>query len=121
MKRTVLVMMMLALGCSLSFAAGSRQQSAGSAGQTTVVLYTWWADAEQAMGEALVADFEKANPTITVEQNYISYNDYHSKINTMIASGTTPDLMFLNEYLINELGEKGVIEDLYPFYFMADT
>ena len=94
-------------------ARGSSQQSGG---RENVVLYTWWADAERTMGEALVRDFRAAHSDINVEENYIAYNDYHSKINTMIASGSPPDVMYLNEYLINEWGERGVTEDLFPYY-----
>jgi multiple sugar transport system substrate-binding protein len=68
------------------------------------------------MSEALVADFEKAHPNIKVEQNYIAYADYQSKINTMIASGTTPDVLYLPEFLINDWGEKGVTADIFPFF-----
>jgi multiple sugar transport system substrate-binding protein len=119
MKKLIVTVLILALGCTLVFAGGKQQSQsggAGQAGQTKLVEYTWWSDAERAMGEALVADFEKANPGIRVEQNYIAYNDYHSKINTMIASGTTPDIMYLNEFLVNEWGEKGVTADLSSYY-----
>jgi len=71
------------------------------------------------MGEALIKDFRAAHPDIQVEENYVAYNDYHSKINTMIASGSPPDVMYLNEFLINEWGEKGVTADLFPYYQKA--
>jgi multiple sugar transport system substrate-binding protein len=116
MKKLIVTVLILVLGCSLVFAGGKQQGQNGGAGQTKVVEYTWWSDAERAMGEALVADFEKAYPNIKVEQNYIAYNDYHSRINTMIASGSTPDIMYLNEFLVNEWGEKGVTADLVPYY-----
>jgi multiple sugar transport system substrate-binding protein len=121
MKRCIVTVSVLVLGCTLAFAGGGQQGTTGStAGKTKIVEYTWWADAERAMGEALVAEFEKANPNITVEQNYIAYNDYHSKINTMIASNSTPDIMYLNEYLINDWGEKGITEDLTAHYRDAE-
>jgi multiple sugar transport system substrate-binding protein len=120
MKRCIVTVFVLVLGCTLAFAGGRQQGSSGStADKTKIVEYTWWSDAERAMGEALVAEFEKANPDVSVEQNYIAYNDYHSKVNTMIASGTTPDVFYLNEYLINEWGEKGVTEDLTAHYRAA--
>jgi multiple sugar transport system substrate-binding protein len=118
MKKLFVSALILVFGGALVFASGGSQASGGGAAsaKTKLVLYTWWADAERAMGEALIADFEKSHPNVTVEQNYIAYNDYHSKINTMIASGTTPDVMYLNEFLINEWGEKGVTADLFPYY-----
>jgi multiple sugar transport system substrate-binding protein len=37
----------------------------------------------------------------------------------MMASGNPPDVFFLNEYLLNEWGEKGAVEDLYPYFNKA--
>jgi multiple sugar transport system substrate-binding protein len=115
-KGIVLAILVAALCYTQVFAAGDQQASDGAGKPTKLVLYSWFSDAERTMSEALIGDFENAHPNIKVEQNYIAYNDYHSKINTMIASGATPDLIYLNEFLINEWGEKGVTADLNPYY-----
>jgi multiple sugar transport system substrate-binding protein len=116
MRKIAGVFLAAAVVSQMAFAGGNAQRSGGGTPQKTVVFYSWWADAERSMGEALVADFEAANPGIKVEQNYIAYADYLSKINTMVASNGTPDVFYLNEYLITEWGEKGVVEDMLPFY-----
>ncbi|MDR2793655.1 MAG: extracellular solute-binding protein [Treponema sp.] len=116
MKKTVLFFMCIVLGIGQVFASG---QKANTEGKTTVNFFTWWGDAEKIFGEALVADFEASHPNIHIEQTYVPYNDFHSKINTMIAAGNTPDVYLLNEFLINEWGEKGVGADLAPYYQRA--
>jgi multiple sugar transport system substrate-binding protein len=114
MKKTVLIIMCMVLA-GYVFASGQRAAPRGN----TVNFFTWWGDAEKVFGEALVADFEASHPNIHIEQTYVPYNDFHSKINTMIAAGNTPDVYLLNEFLINEWGEKGVGADLGPYYQKA--
>jgi multiple sugar transport system substrate-binding protein len=97
----------------------AEESAAEDAADGELVFYTWWADAERSMGEALIADFEAQNPGVAVQQNYIAYNDYLSKLNTMVATNSTPDVFFIQEYLANKWGEKGVTADLTPFYAAA--
>jgi multiple sugar transport system substrate-binding protein len=121
MKKIAVVFLMAVFAASSLFAGGQSGGSPGSRadGKAVVSFFTWWGDSEKIFGEALVADFEASHPNIKVEQNYVPYNDFHSKINTMIAAGSTPDVYILNEFLINEWGEKGVGADLYPYYKAA--
>lgn len=79
-------------------------------------LYTWWSTGEQDAGNAVIAEFEQENPNIKVNVNYIPYADYSSKLNTMISADETPDVFFVQEYLVNEWGNKGVGMDLAPLY-----
>jgi multiple sugar transport system substrate-binding protein len=114
-------MFILAMALPLVFGCAKDGQTRAASGEAKkkVVFYTWWADAERTMGEALTAGFEAAYSGAEVEENYIAYSDYHSKINTMIASGSTPDVFQLNEFLVKEWGDKGIIEDQAPFYAAA--
>jgi multiple sugar transport system substrate-binding protein len=117
MKKVILGLLIIAICCTSIFATGGKD--AGASGKEKVVFYTWMSDAERSMSEALIADFRKAHPNIEVEENYVAYNDYLPKINTMVASGSTPDVFYLNEYLVNEWGEKGVTEDQTAYYKAA--
>lgn len=84
--------------------------------QVELELYTWWSTGEQDAGNAVIAEFEQENPNIKVNVNYIPYADYSSKLNTMISADETPDVFFVQEYLVNEWGNKGVGMDLAPLY-----
>ncbi|MDR0909715.1 MAG: extracellular solute-binding protein [Spirochaetaceae bacterium] len=121
MKKMFTIIALLAMVGGSLFANAQKDAGAASAGagQKTVVFYSWWADAEKSMGDALIDDFEAAHPDIKVERNFIAYADYAAKLNTMIASNSAPDVMFLNEYLISEWGEKGTTADLNPYYAKA--
>jgi multiple sugar transport system substrate-binding protein len=116
-KVLIFVLAVLTVG-QMAFASGGSQSGGGAAGAKPVSIYTWWGDSERTMGEALVADFQAAHPDIKVEKNFI-VAEYLSKLNTMMASGSPPDVFYLNEYLLNEWGEKGAVEDLYPYFQKA--
>jgi len=113
MKKLIITVLVCGLTVSGVFAAGGSQSSRG---KTTLTFYSW-ADsgAERTMLESVAADYEASHPNIHIEQNY-GGTEYLSKINTMIASGTTPDVFQINEFLAIDWGEKGVAADLNPYY-----
>ena len=106
-------MLMVLLGASMvlspltAFADGEK---------TKVTFYMWAADAEQEFDRAIVAQYEEEHPDIDIEENYIPYAEYLSKINTMAAAGSMPDIFNLPEGNVFEWGEKGALLDLRPLY-----
>ena len=106
-------MLMVLLGASMvlspltAFADGEK---------TKVTFYMWAADAEQEFDRAIVAQYEEEHPDIDIEENYIPYAEYLSKINTMAAAGRMPDIFNLPEGNVFEWGEKGALLDLKPLY-----
>ena len=106
-------MLMVLLGASMvlspltAFADGEK---------TKVTFYMWAADAEQEFDRAIVAQYEEEHPDIDIEENYIPYAEYLSKINTMAAAGSMPDIFNLPEGNVFEWGEKGALLDLKPLY-----
>ena len=84
--------------------------------EVTLSFYSWWADAEQDMGKALIADFEAQNPGIKIEPTFIDVDDYLSKLNALVAADTMPDVYYMNEYLVSDWGNAGVSADLAPLF-----
>ena len=109
-------MLMVLLGASMvlspltAFADGEK---------TKVSFYAWAVDAEQEFDKAIVAQYEEEHPDIDIEENYIPYAEYLSKINTMAAAGSMPDIFNLPEGNVFEWGEKGALLDLKPLYDKA--
>ena len=68
--------------------------------------------------EKVVEEFEKLNPNIEVVSQHTSADqtDFQAKLNTLVASKSLPDIVWINEYLPVEWGEKGAIEDLTPYF-----
>ncbi|HIU76192.1 MAG TPA: sugar ABC transporter substrate-binding protein, partial [Candidatus Pelethocola excrementipullorum] len=97
--------------------SGQGSESKGDDGdQVTISFYSWWADAEQQMGNALIEAFEKEHPNIKVEPTYIAESDYLSKLNTLVAADNMPDVYYLNEYLVTDWGISGVSADINPLF-----
>ncbi len=90
----------------------AEEETMEEAEEANLVLFSWAGEGERFIAEAFVKNFQADNPNVTVEENYIPYNDYHSKINTLIAAGQTPDVFIINDFLINEWGENGVAVNL---------
>ena len=67
----------------------------------------------QATVDALIADFEAANPGIKVTVEYLTYTDGDDKVNTAIEGGQAPDLIMEGpERLVANWGAKGLMVDL---------
>ncbi|GAA4564251.1 extracellular solute-binding protein [Planotetraspora kaengkrachanensis] len=75
----------------LALAACSSEPSGDSAGAgTTTITYAFWGNNdESATIKSMITAFEKANPTIKVEANWIQ-SDYEQKLQTSIAGGDAP-------------------------------
>ena len=67
----------------------------------------------QATVDALIADFEAANPGIKVTVEYLDYTNGDDKVNTAIEAGAAPDVVMEGpERLVANWGEKGLMVDL---------
>jgi multiple sugar transport system substrate-binding protein len=89
------------------------------AAPVSVSYLTWAGGGQREADERAVAAFNAAHPDIQVTAEFVDYNNFDSKINTLVAAGSPPDVSFLQEYNVNEWGAKGTIEDL-TAYFKAE-
>ena len=63
--------------------------------------------------DALIADFEAANPGVKVTVEYLDYQNGDDKVNTAIEGGAAPDLIMEGpERLVANWGAKGLMVDL---------
>lgn len=74
--------------------AGAQQETSSKPVEITVS--SWGAPDERKVFESVLADFSKANPNIKVKFQHIP-NDYSVKMNTMIAGGKAPDVIFATD------------------------
>lgn len=84
----------IALSASACSSSSGTSATAAKAGPVTI---TWW-DTSDATNEsptykALVADFEKANPTITVKYVNVPFADAQSKFQTAAGATGAPDVL----------------------------
>ncbi|WP_258723359.1 extracellular solute-binding protein [Cellulomonas sp. NS3] len=102
---------LLAAGCS---GGGSGNTSDDSADGTTL---TWWHNSNNEPGkgyyEKVAADFEAANPGVTVEISALAHEDMLTKLDASFQTGDTPDVYM--ERGGGELAahvEAGLVQDL---------
>ncbi|WP_238653339.1 ABC transporter substrate-binding protein [Paenibacillus piscarius] len=140
MIRTRLLGLMAALllisGCTSGAGSGAADgtDGSGSAGQEKTAVQErvklkfslWGNDAQKAMVEGLVNEFEQLHPGVDVEIMTIPFADYQQKLSIMLASRTAPDAGWLAERMIPQLLESGQLVDIAaevkgdPNYHYAD-
>lgn len=76
------------------------------------VLY-WGTPAEEAIVQAMIAAFEAEHPGVQVEGIHTA--DYDSKLKTMLAAGTPPDLFYLKPDDVAEFADTGMVMNLEPY------
>ncbi len=79
-----------------------------------VSFMSWGDESERRMYEIVINDFEAKNPGVKV--NYIfAPDDYYTKLQTMIAGNSAPDIFYLNEGRFAAFAKDGVCLDLGPW------
>jgi len=89
------VLVLAACGRSGTDDASSTPTASVPAGKVTGTITVWAQGAEAEKLPALVKGFEKANPGVKVEVTAIPWPNAHSKYQTAIAGGTTPDVAMM--------------------------
>jgi multiple sugar transport system substrate-binding protein len=83
----------------------------------------WWdetrrnagAPEEQVVWQAVVDDFHAANPNITVKVEVSDWDSYWTKLNTLIAGGTPPDVFAMDAPLYLDWQSRGALLNLQPY------
>ena len=108
-----IIAMLLVLVMVMGLGACSVEQKNDE--KVSITLWTYpignWGNQETV--DALIADFQKANPNIEVKVDYLTYTDGDDKVNTAIEGGSAPDLIMEGpERLVANWGAKGLMVDL---------
>jgi multiple sugar transport system substrate-binding protein len=111
MKRIVFSLMMIAV--LLLTACGAKTGSSG--GQTQLSFMMWGDPAELTVWNQIVKDFEAANPTITVSVEVSDWDSYWTKLKTLLAAKTPPDMFAIDAPLYLDYQSKGVLLNLKPY------
>jgi multiple sugar transport system substrate-binding protein len=99
-KRRVLVLLLLA---AVSF---------GLSAQTTI-KYAFWGNPD-AIGveKDIIEAFEATHPDIKVTPVAVAYNDYHAKLQVLMAGGQAPDVMRIDSYFFQDFLKAGALKDI---------
>jgi multiple sugar transport system substrate-binding protein len=83
--------------------------------KSEVTFMMWGAPEEQSVWQAVVDDFHAANPNVTVKVEVSDWDSYWTKLNTLIAGGTPPDVFAMDAPLYLDWQSRGALLDLQPY------
>ena len=95
-----------------SMLVGSTMPAMAEEEPVELVFCNWGDGTEQEMFEYVFDLFEAENPGVTVTYLYIPYGEYLTKLNTMAASGTMPDLGQMQTENVLLWAENGMYADV---------
>jgi multiple sugar transport system substrate-binding protein len=120
----VTVALLLLTACGGKKAAGGTSQAPGStaevAGVTSQapvsITYMEWGDpAELDVWKAIVSDFEAANPNIKVDVQVSDWDSYWTKLKTLLAANSSPDVFAMDAPLYLDYQSRGSLLNLQPY------
>lgn len=112
MKKSFLVLMIAAM---LLTACGAGGKTNAPAGPVEISFMAWGAPEELAVWQTIADDFHTANPNITVKMDVSDWDSYWTKLNTLFAANTPPDVFAMDAPLYLDWQSRGVLLDLQPY------
>lgn len=95
--------------------AAATQAPAAAAEPVEITYFTFSAAPDHTADlDKMVAAFETANPNIKVKVETAPFDQYFTKLQTLIAGGTAPDTFELNYENFVSYASKGVLADMTP-------
>lgn len=108
-----LVRLALASAGALGLSIGLSAQAL--AADPVTITYAYWDTTVTPAFEAAVAEFNKTNPDITVELRTVPFSDFFTKLNTQLASGTAPDVFWLQNIQFPLYQQNDMLANLTPY------
>lgn len=99
-----------------AYAYGASRSPSQSVHKVVLTMTEWDNGATEATVESGLRIFERENPGITVNYQYIPYSSYETKVLTELASGTGPDVLLVPDTDFGVFADSGRLENLSPLY-----
>ena len=110
MKKLFNMIVLVLLVFSL-VACGGKESAVDDQGRTKLKLATWANEQEAKELDAILADLNEKSETYVIEHMLIP-QDYYTKVQTMVAGKTAPDLVWLAQEYIPAYASNGAVVDL---------
>ncbi|MET3900071.1 multiple sugar transport system substrate-binding protein [Devosia sp. UYZn731] len=102
-------------------AAGISLLTLGAAQAVEIEYWQYAYETRVTAMDQLIANFEKANPDITVKQTTFPYDDYQTRVIAAKAAGQGPDVLQLFYGWLDKFQSGGVLQPLSPTAFPHDA
>jgi multiple sugar transport system substrate-binding protein len=80
-----------------------------------ITFMAWGAPEELAVWQQIADEFHAANPNITVKMDVSEWDSYWTKLDTLFAGGTPPDVFAMDAPLFLDWQTRGVLLNLQPY------
>ena len=110
-RRGFLQISALAASAGALAACGGGSSSSGS-GSGNAFVFANWGDSFGPIYDQAIADYERLKSVKVAKQASVPYDDYQTRFRTLIAGGSPPDVMRLNDDFLREMADKKQILDL---------
>ena len=108
MKRTLAFMLLLVLTI---VSVGTNALADYDSSQNYTLSFYYWDELQKPGMDAMIELFEAAYPNIKIESTIIPWNQYWTKMQTSLPSGTGPDVFWMNTYIWDYI-EADLIYDI---------
>ena len=113
MKKISLMLIFIMIIGFTVYGGGTDEIQDSSDEDKIVLTYAFWGSPDAIGVEAdVIAGFEEKYPNIHIEPVVSGYNDYHTKLLTMIAGGAAPDVMRISTQYLPDLASSGGLLDI---------
>jgi fructooligosaccharide transport system substrate-binding protein len=86
---------------------------------------SYWTSATEpkvrAATEEIIADFEDANPNITVDHQALPFNEYFEKVTIAFGGGNPPDVLWVDSTMTTAYGDQGLLTPLDDYLTEEDV
>ncbi|KGE16736.1 sugar ABC transporter substrate-binding protein [Paenibacillus wynnii] len=96
--------------------AESNQTATEAPAEPVTLRIAWWGgDTRHSYTQQVIDMYEAANPNVTIEPEYASFDDYWKKLAPQAAANRLPDIVQMDISYINQYGSNGQLEDMTPY------
>lgn len=115
-KKSILFAVLLLMG-SVIFAGGTKEAAVDPNQPITLTVLTTAVtqNPEGPLAERFIAEFMAENPNIRIEVSGVPMNQALTKITTLAAAGSLPDLYVTTENIAGAMNDMGICEDFGPY------
>jgi len=89
---------------------GDSNSDSGNKDEKVEIRFAWWGDTKRhEIYNAIVDNFEKEYPNITVKREFGGWGDYWDKIATQIAGGNAPDVFGMHQFYVADYARRNAL------------
>lgn len=104
------------VGAALALGGCAKGTDSQGAGADTISSAAWDDGISDQMNGSILQGFEKKSGIKVRPQAAVPFTDFQTRFRTLLAGGSPPDVMRLNDDFLPEISEKKLSKDLEPYF-----